>query len=361
MAGKTYEDYVAEALEKTYQHAIAQEEQALSISMDLPSARYIIFSDHHKGIRNRADDFRKAERAYNAALAYYFRMGHRLVILGDAEELWEEQPAQVIKTYKHTLGLEAQFHLQGRYLRFWGNHDDDWQFKDAVKSHLTPIFGEEPPLNVYEGLRIKVMENGESLGSLFLAHGHQGTTASDRWAWFSKFFVRYLWRPYQRITGTSLNTPAEDWALRQRHNIALYRWAARQEKLVLIAGHTHRPVFASMSHPARIEEHIQSVEAKIIEHPEDRLLREQVALLYAELEWVRAQEEQATTGAEGYVPLMSKPCYFNTGCCSFSDGDITGIEIFDGDIRLIRFPDYKNQPQPEVLQSAPLKQVLALS
>ena len=29
--------------------------------------------------------------------------------------------------------------------------------------------------------------------------------------------------------------------------------------------------------------------------------------------------------------------YFNSGCCCFDDGDITGIEIEDGSIRLIKW------------------------
>jgi hypothetical protein len=32
-----------------------------------------------------------------------------------------------------------------------------------------------------------------------------------------------------------------------------------------------------------------------------------------------------------------EPTYFNTGCCCFDDGDITGIEIADGFIRLIKW------------------------
>lgn len=55
--------------------------------LDLSSDRYIIFSDLHKGARNRADDFRRTERAYNAALAYYFEMGYTLVVLGDARDV----------------------------------------------------------------------------------------------------------------------------------------------------------------------------------------------------------------------------------------------------------------------------------
>jgi hypothetical protein len=33
------------------------------------------------------------------------------------------------------------------------------------------------------------------------------------------------------------------------------------------------------------------------------------------------------------------PLYFNSGCCCFVDGDITGIEIGDGDIRLIKWKE----------------------
>ena len=41
------------------------------------------------------------------------------------------------------------------------------------------------------------------------------------------------------------------------------------------------------------------------------------------------------------------PFYFNTGCCCFSDGDITGIEIADGFIPLIKWSETKGR---EVLE-----------
>src|SRR5262245_33904198 len=93
--------------------------------------RMIIFSDLHKGARNGADDFRHCERAYNAALGYYYALGYWLVELGDVEELWEEHPASVLKNYERTLRLSAKFHIDperrgSRYLRIWGNHDDQW-------------------------------------------------------------------------------------------------------------------------------------------------------------------------------------------------------------------------------------------
>ena len=36
------------------------------------------------------------------------------------------------------------------------------------------------------------------------------------------------------------------------------------------------------------------------------------------------------------------PSYFNSGCCCFDDGDITGIEVADGCIRLIRWKDKRD-------------------
>jgi hypothetical protein len=35
--------------------------------------------------------------------------------------------------------------------------------------------------------------------------------------------------------------------------------------------------------------------------------------------------------------VKTKPCYFNSGCCQYEDGDITGIEIEEGAIRLIKW------------------------
>jgi UDP-2,3-diacylglucosamine pyrophosphatase LpxH len=309
-------------------------------------------------MRNGADDFRRSERAYNAALAYYFRMGHTLVVLGDVEELWEERPAPVLETYRRTLELEVRFHRRQRYFRLWGNHDDEWQFEDRVRRHLAPRYG-DPELKVRESLSISVMDGPQKLGTLFLAHGHQWTATSDRWATVSKFFVRYFWRPIQRLTHFSFNTPAKDWRLRERHNIAMYSWAEKQDKLVLIAGHTHRPVFKSQSHAAQIMEELDGVEDQLQVSPDDKALREKASALAAELEWVRAQQNQAP-GAEGErVIAMTKPCYFNTGCCAFIDGDITGIEIADGEIRLVRWPDDEEEPRPLILAKASLKDVFA--
>ncbi len=347
---------VSAALDAAYKRAQEQELAEGERVLDIPSAKFVIFSDHHKGNRDGADDFMICERAYNAALAYYDRLKYTLVVIGDVEELWEEWPESVLKAYPHTLELEGKFHQDGRYLRFWGNHDDAWSHPDLVKQWLIPAL-KGGPLKVRESLILHVRDGEEELGRLFLVHGHQGTLDSDRIAPISKFFVRYIWRPIQRIIRFSLNTPAKDFELRNVHDSAMYSWSQAQKKVVLIAGHTHRPVFKSESQEEVARKLLKDAEEKLAKRPDSPRLRQQTAELAAELEWILAQNQQSPAP----VPLMEfkKPSYFNTGCCAFLDGDVTGLEFSQGEIRLVRWPDDEDLPKPKVLGKAKLKDVFA--
>jgi hypothetical protein len=56
--------------------------------------------------------------------------------------------------------------------------------------------------------------------------------------------------------------------------------------------------------------------------------------------------------------MAMKPTYFNTGCCCFSDGDITGIEIADGCISLIKWTLKEGKSQKEVLEQTPLYKLI---
>ncbi|HEX6749844.1 MAG TPA: metallophosphoesterase [Longimicrobium sp.] len=354
-----YQKQVAEAIDRTVKRIAERKEPPVAV--DVATDRWIIFSDLHKGIGDTVDDFRRNERAYNAALAYYHRLGYRLVVLGDVEELWKERPGPVIERYQRTLELEAKFHKAGRYCRIWGNHDDLWRHDGSVQRRLKPIFGEG--LNVLEGLYLEVREGGDPLGRILLIHGHQGTSDADpdRIGPWAKFVVRWIWRPVQRITKLSFNTPAKDWALRHRHSVAMYRWAAAQRPpLVLVAGHTHQPVFRSKSLEQQKLELAQAKqdELSLEQDPVQRAaLEEELASLEAWVEWARA----GGRGQKGAAPPvgMDLPCYFNTGCCCFTDGDVTGLEIAGGEIRLVRWPRDDGSPGPETLAATPVREVFA--
>lgn len=326
------------------------------LKIDIEDDPLVIFSDQHKGSRDGADDFQAAEATYNQAISYYNRMAYTLLALGDVEELWEERPRPVIKAYPETFTLEARFHADGRYLRVWGNHDDQWRYPGEVRKLLDPIYG-EPPLIVREGILVNLSNGAERLGKLFLVHGHQGTLDSDRFAWLSRILVRYLWRPFQRLTRIPSNTPATDWRLRHSHNIALYRWSARQEKLILIAGHTHRPVFESFVDQKQLQHELNAARLTLESAPEDRKNQRRLNQLEEELAWTkRAQQEQfALEQSESSI----KPSYYNTGCCCYPDGSITGLELVAGEIRLVRWKMDNDKGLRTVLSRALLADVFA--
>jgi predicted phosphodiesterase len=337
-----YEQKIHKGLERSYALAKKQKNE---LSVGSEQARIVIFSDHHRGERDGADDFMRCEKAYSAALGYYFELGYTLIVLGDAEELWECSPDPVVRSYHGTLILEAEFHKQNRYYKISGNHDDYWEKASGVQKLLGPIFGSSLPIK--ENLMLLFDEGQELACELFLVHGHQGDYLSDQKRKISKFLVHYLWRPFQRLTKIKLTTPAKDYALRDTQSIAMYRWAEKKKDLVLVAGHTHLPVFESRDHIGAIERELEKARAA-------GDLR-QVAELRAKIELARARERER--GGPGFT--MLKPFYFNTGCCSFSDGDVTGIEIAEGQIRLVRWPDDAGEPKPKILAQAELKRVFA--
>jgi hypothetical protein len=290
--------------------------------------RLVIFSDHHKGSRDGADDFQRCERAYNAALTYYNFLGWHLVELGDVDELWENTFAEVASSYPQTMRLAADFHAQGsgRYTRLYGNHDLAWTdaelFADCMTEHG---YGGITPLG---SLRLAVGDGeGRRLGELLLVHGHQGTADSDRHARRSKFFVRRGWRPLQRLLNRPWNTPSVDWDLRGEHASTMATWA-QDRRQVLIAGHTHLPVFFNQRKTPEPPPEAMAPDEGTDPQVAEALRRARAAWAEAEAVWLANQQP---------VPLAT-PCYFNTGCCSFGDGDITGIEIADGEIRLVRWP-----------------------
>jgi len=307
--------------------------------------RYIIFSDHHKGARNRADDFRQCERTYLAALDYYLAHGYTLVVLGDAEELWEEELEGVLEAYKDVFESEARFYPDC-YVRVHGNHDDAWESEELVKQHLYPFF---PDIEFKDGLVIGFSDGAETTGDIFLAHGHQGTIESDFLASVSRLFLP-LYRKLQIATGWGRTTPADDACLRALHDTQMYRWASSQKKLIFVAGHTHRPVWSSRTHLGKLLWQLYALQQLA---PADRppSYQEDVARLKGE---IKSREDK-------YPPCIdtvkTKPSYFNTGCCRFEDGDITGIELEDKQIRLIKWGQEDGEMARKVLEETSLSEI----
>jgi len=283
------------------------------INTDLLDAKYIIFSDQHKGNGSWADDFRVCEKNYIAALDHYNKGSFSFINLGDSEELWKFTAQQIIPANKDCFVAEAAFQPR-RYYKTFGNHDLIWKNKLDVSFLLKNIF--QMPLPVYEGIVLRNKSNDYKL-DIFLTHGHQGDLMSDNNA-FSTWIVAHIWMPLQRYLRININSPSKDFSLRNTHNIMMYEWSSMQKDLLLITGHTHNPVFAS---------------GKYFDHPSNDI-------------------------PTGKPPDSLKPSYFNTGCCCFSDGDITGIEIADGWIRLVKWYDEGNLSKRKILEEIEFEKLL---
>ncbi|MFI5451433.1 metallophosphoesterase [Pedobacter sp. UC225_61] len=288
--------------------------------------RFIIFSDQHKGARNYADDFGFCEHNYLAALTYYNQNNYHLISLGDSEELWENTLEAVKKHNKKNFELEKCFLQRNAFTKIFGNHDLYWDNDPLAGFQLESIYGQK--VKVYEGLILQTIVNNKPL-QLFLTHGHQGDMQSDG-NWFSKWFVSNVWAPFQAYLRINPNTPAFNNQLKSKHNKLMYQWAATQDA-VLITGHTHQPVFNSLTHLERLyiklNEAIKQNDEAAQKKLHDQMFKEKIS------------------GAEIPAFTALRTNYFNSGCCCFNDGDITGLEIADGKIRLIKW-EYKTKNQP---------------
>jgi predicted phosphodiesterase len=307
--------------------------------------RYAILSDQHKGARDKADAFRQCESAYTAALTHYRDRGFTLILLGDVEELWEQGFAEVAQHYGALLELEGSFGAR-RYIRIFGNHDDDRMDAGRVAAELAHHV---PVPAVHEGLRFDVTRGDAVLGTVLLVHGHQGTFFSHRARGMSRFFMR-LWRPLQRAFGLQIRTPSTDPCLRAAHDRAMYAWAVAQQKVVLIAGHTHRPVWSSRTHLQKLEAEREALLAEP-DPPPPRTGRR-----LEDLDGWIARRRREHPPCDDTV--KTRPVYFNTGCCIFDDGDITGMEIEDGVLRLVKWPAGGTEPKA-VLEEERLEAVLS--
>lgn len=324
-------------------HCILKQEKKKGpvISFDSKKDRFIIFSDQHKGAKNGADDFMICEPNYLTALDYYFQNNYFYIALGDCEELWENTLMAVKKHQQASFEKEKQFFINNRGVKIFGNHDLYWSNDPFSSFQLKQIY--DCPLPVYEGLLLQTSINNNPV-NIFCTHGHQGDKASDG-NWFSKFFVAKIWAPLQSLVKINPNTPAYDARLKTLHNSIMYQWSAAQQNLFLITGHTHQPVFESLTHIERLYRSLLFAKQVNDEGMMESLQKE-----------IQLRKFEYTTVSADYLQL--KPTYFNSGCCCYNDGDITGIEIEEDGIRLIKWHSKNGVPERMILEEAAFEELL---
>jgi predicted phosphodiesterase len=99
-----------------------------------------------------------------------------------------------------------------------------------------PLFND---IKVHEGLVLRHAETGKDI---FLVHGHQADCFNSVFWKLARFLVHHLWGPLEALGVNDPTSAAENNDRSSKIETKLTQWSRTEGKMV-IAGHTHRPVF----------------------------------------------------------------------------------------------------------------------
>jgi UDP-2,3-diacylglucosamine pyrophosphatase LpxH len=211
-------------------------------------------SDCHRGDGSWGDNFSNNQNLFFAALSYYYDNGYTYIELGDGDELWENRKVEnVIHNHSHAFWLMSKFYKENRFYMLFGNHDVVKKSPKYVKANFNSYYNDStdsykslfPGIEITEGLLLNDMDSGHKI---LLAHGHQGDTLNDSLWRLARFLVRYVWRPMELMGFHDPTSAAKNNGKKNKIEKKLTAWA-KKERQMLIAGHTHRPVFPRTNEP----------------------------------------------------------------------------------------------------------------
>ncbi len=210
------------------------------------NSKIVFMSDCHRGTGNMGDNFLLNQNIFFAALENYYKRCFTYAELGDGDELWENiSMKRIVETHSDIFCLLSRFDSRGRFLQLYGNHDRKKEKQCFVKKNCSTCCDSTgricrllPELEVLEGAVLKDTESGKEI---LLVHGHQGDLLNDTLWPVAAFLVRFLWRKLELLGIYDPTSAARNYKRRKKTEKRLETWANRR-KIIVIAGHTHRPV-----------------------------------------------------------------------------------------------------------------------
>jgi predicted phosphodiesterase len=264
------------------------------------------------------DDFRRNGEFFRTILdGYYLEKKFKLILNGDIEDL-QKFPYQSIKErWAEIYDLFDRFERDTGLLKTVGNHD-------------APLFKKGSNGKLRRGIRLQFKGN-----DIFVFHGHQALRLYEKHNYLSGFIVRYLLKTF-RIKN---KTAAYDSEKRFKVERRVYDFSSKH-KLVSIIGHTHRPLFESMSKINYLKFNIERMVRKYptADDTEKNRIEIKVREFKTELERIYAKGKHLQSSI--YNISIAIPCLFNSGCVIGKRG-MTAIEIADEQISLVHWFDSK--------------------
>lgn len=293
--------------------------------------KYALFSDLHLGDGRKADNFVHNEKTMMFALNYYKNNEYSVILLGDLEDLWQFDLIRIKDRYDESIYKILRSFPGNKVHRIFGNHDREW------KRPLDPILNDE---NVPLGTPEAIMLGHD----IFLIHGHQGDYFCDKVVWFSKFWSRSAKSlvPVGKMFGYENRSAVKSQIPKSREKL-YYNWA-KDNKVILICGHTHNAIFTSRSYYWWLKEQIKQKELEKERYSKDKAKCKELSKVIKEHKMNLRNEEIMGRKYNRIAPKRKPlPCYFNTGCGLYKTG-ITNIEIEGDKIRLIKWDNDNSLP-----------------
>lgn len=218
------------------------------------ASKIVLMSDCHRGNGSWSDDFSKNQNITYAALTYYYNENYSYIEIGDGDELWENTNFfDIYRSHSDIFWLISKFYYEGRMHMIYGNHDIIKENISFIEKNLYKVYSERrkqyvPLFNkikVHEGLILKYRNTGDKI---FLIHGHQADYLNGNLWRLSRLLVRYLWRPLEFLGVNNPTSTANNSDKKEAVSRRLIEWILR-ERHILVAGHTHRPMFPEVGQP----------------------------------------------------------------------------------------------------------------
>lgn len=219
------------------------------------NSKFVIMSDIHRGYKRKHDNFADNEDIYMAALKRYYKDNFTYIELGDGEELWENRSMDVIvQTYLDVYLLFRKFYKKNRLYLIYGNHDIEKRNPKFAEQHLYEYYDANKKkhkdllkgINIYESI---ILESKNYEGEIFLLHGHQVDMLNNRFWRLARFLVRLLWKPLEHIGIKDPTSTAQVYEKKKAVEKKLTEWII-ENKVMMITGHTHKPMFSDFDTPA---------------------------------------------------------------------------------------------------------------
>ncbi|MBE2188723.1 MAG: metallophosphoesterase [Candidatus Kapabacteria bacterium] len=190
----------------------------------------------------------------------------------------------------------------------------------------------KPEVNkkILQGLKLKYKDN-----DIFIYHGHQISNFIETFNLLSLYLIKYIVTPL----GIHNNTVSINSIKKFKTEIRAYNFSARK-KIISIIGHTHRPLFESMSKidalNMLIEKYLRLLHKTVNENKE--FIIHKISLLRTEFNNLRKNGENYFLKKGIYGDELLVPCLFNSGAVIGKRG-MTALEIKKGKIYLVYWFD----------------------